>query len=867
NEPDGGASLNFDFPIDLNQSPSTYQDAAVVNLFYWNNLLHDLHYEYGFDEVSGNFQENNYGNGGSGNDWVRAEAQDGSGVNNANMLTLPDGNPPRMQMYLGDRATPNRDGDLDNLVIIHEYGHGVSQRLTGGPATTGCLGSSQSRGMGEGWSDWWGLVYTAKATDTESDPRTVGTWLFGQAPTGPGIRPHPYTTDLIVNPHTYADISTAVQPHGVGSIWCAMLWEVYWALVNQHGFDPDFHNGTMGNNIAMQLIMDGLKLQPCNPSFTDARDAILMADRINYGGANRTRLWQAFAKRGLGFSAYDGGSAGTVNVTEAFDLPDDLSIAPGLGFLATGAEGGPFTPNAMVYEVANTGSNPVNWSVSGAEAWFDLSSPGGLLAPGATASVSVALNPAADALLPGTYQGTVVFSNSASGIFQDRAVQLRVETFANLPFYDGFESGGLQTFWRAGGSGPFNSTVTTLHNPPAGLHHLTMQSGQSSTYARNEVTLGLNLLGYTNVFLSFFARDYSDEAHGPPPTPFTDGADFDGVAVSEDGLLWYEVQDLRTSIGDTYHQIHVDLDQAVAAAGIQYNETFRIRFNQYDNFSITTDGIGIDEISVTGRIDRVVRLNLPLNLNEAAGVLANAGTVTLSEAAASTLLVALQSSDTSEVTVPPTLTFPPGITSQTFNVTVIDDNLLDGTQPVDITATIDGGQWRAGEKTIAVDDNETATLTVSLPAEATEGDQVGPVIGTIGANRAPDDPVDVQLTFDDASELNAPAVITLPAGQASVDFVIDIIDDGLIDFAQVVNLSVSVPNWTGASTSLTVNDNESLDLSVTLPADLEESQGLRSAAGRVSFAGILTANQSVDLSSSDPGAITITPSTVVVTTG
>ncbi|MDA1087757.1 MAG: M36 family metallopeptidase [Verrucomicrobia bacterium] len=321
NEPDGGDNLVFDFTADTNQAPQTYSDASVVNLFYWNNLLHDIHYEYGFDEPAGNFQANNYGAGGAAGDPVRAEAQDAGGFNNANMLTLPDGESPRMQMFLGNNTTPFRDGSLDNLVVIHEYGHGVSTRLTGGPAAAGCLTATQSGGMGEGWSDWWGLVLTAKPGDTAGLARPVGNWLFGEAPSGNGIRSHPYTTNMTLNPLTYEDIATATQPHGIGTVWCSMLWDVYWILVDQFGFDSDFYKGTGGNHIAMQLIMDGLKLQPCNPTFVEARDAVLLADEVTYGGAHLDLLWAAFARRGLGDGADDGGDADSVVVSDGFGVP------------------------------------------------------------------------------------------------------------------------------------------------------------------------------------------------------------------------------------------------------------------------------------------------------------------------------------------------------------------------------------------------------------------------------------------------------------------------------------------------------------------------------------------------------------------
>jgi extracellular elastinolytic metalloproteinase len=185
-------------------------NAAITNLFYWNNIIHDVFYMYGFDEVSGNFQVNNYGNGGLGNDDVRAEGQDGGGTNNANFLTLPDGQRPRMQMYLWTLTTPRRDGDLENSIIVHEYGHGISIRLTGGPNNVSCLNNSEQ--MGEGWSDWLALVLTAKASDTATTLRGIGTYVLGQPTNGVGIRPAPYTTDMTVNDYTYGDLPAWLCP-------------------------------------------------------------------------------------------------------------------------------------------------------------------------------------------------------------------------------------------------------------------------------------------------------------------------------------------------------------------------------------------------------------------------------------------------------------------------------------------------------------------------------------------------------------------------------------------------------------------------------------------------------------------------------
>lgn len=326
-QPDAGSNLEFTgYPFSqVYTNANQYEAAAITNLFYINNIFHDIMYQYGFDEVSGNFQENNYGNGGAGSDSVNAEAQDGSGTCNANFGTPSDGGNPTMQMYIcGDK-----DGDFDNLVIIHEFGHGVSNRLTGGPNASSCLQNQEQ--MGEGWSDFFGVLLTIEPGDVGTDARAVGTYLFGQGQGGGGIRDYPYSTDMGVNPQTYDFIKTAAVPHGVGSVWSQMLWEVTWMLIDEHGFDPNPYNFTgdvnqdAGNIMALAIVTEGMKLQPCSPGFVDGRDAIIAADQAIYGGANQCIIWDAFAKRGLGFSASQGSSGSRSDGTQAFDTPSQTA--------------------------------------------------------------------------------------------------------------------------------------------------------------------------------------------------------------------------------------------------------------------------------------------------------------------------------------------------------------------------------------------------------------------------------------------------------------------------------------------------------------------------------------------------------------
>jgi hypothetical protein len=315
-QPDCGASLECNFPLDLSQAPSTYVPAAVANLFYWNNIIHDVQYQYGFDEAGGNFQVNTYGNGGIGGDDVQAEAQDGGDTCNARFGTPADGSRPRMQMYI----CSNRDADLDNGVIVHEYGHGISNRLVGGPSNVDCLDNNQQ--PGEGWSDWFAMAYTAEVGDQGTDLRGMGTYLFGQPPTGPGIRPQPYSTDPAINNYTYESISGLSIPHGLGSVWAQAVWEVYWALVDEYGFDPDLYSalGGAGNQRIMLYVTEGMKNTACSPTFLDARDGIIQAAVDNYGGDDVCLIWDAFAAFGLGVDAATGGPNATT-ATNGFEIP------------------------------------------------------------------------------------------------------------------------------------------------------------------------------------------------------------------------------------------------------------------------------------------------------------------------------------------------------------------------------------------------------------------------------------------------------------------------------------------------------------------------------------------------------------------
>ncbi|KDR72960.1 hypothetical protein GALMADRAFT_252323 [Galerina marginata CBS 339.88] len=329
--PDTSKGKVFDYEYDPQETEKPdamdeaqkYINTTITQLFYTSNLVHDLYYRYGFDEVSGNFQQYNFGRGGAQNDAVIANAQDGSGFNNANFMTPPDGQNGRMRMYLWNTALPYRDGDLEAGIVIHELSHGLSTRLTGGPANSGCLGWGEAGGMGEGWGDF--LATTIRSTKNYSD-FAMGSWAANREN---GIRNYPYSLDEEINPSTY---KTLDKPgywgvHAVGEVWAQILWVVSQKLIEKHGYSDELFppapldDGTVptghfyrddkkgplvpkhGNSLIVQLVLNGMKLQTCRPSFFDARDAIIQADQVLTGGENFCTLWDGFAARGLGQDA------------------------------------------------------------------------------------------------------------------------------------------------------------------------------------------------------------------------------------------------------------------------------------------------------------------------------------------------------------------------------------------------------------------------------------------------------------------------------------------------------------------------------------------------------------------------------------
>ncbi|KAI9453868.1 Fungalysin metallopeptidase-domain-containing protein [Lactarius psammicola] len=292
------ATDNFIYNYNFAQSPTTTVnlDAAVTNAFYVVNTVHDFTYRYGFTESTFNFQTNNFGKGGLGNDRVTVSVQDPAGIDNADFSTPPDGQSGHMRMFLWDFTSPNRDGAIENDIVVHENTHGVTNRMTGG-GTGRCLQTTEAGGMGEGPHNRrfrFGPVRHQQPCWDSQPPVLDFCDLIAQR----------IDSKSTTNPLRYSSLKTLTEVHAIGEVWANILHNVHAPLVTAHGWSANARmnpDGTEGNIVFLHLFLDALLLQASATLHSSAaRNAWIQADANRYAGANKCLLWNAFASRGLG---------------------------------------------------------------------------------------------------------------------------------------------------------------------------------------------------------------------------------------------------------------------------------------------------------------------------------------------------------------------------------------------------------------------------------------------------------------------------------------------------------------------------------------------------------------------------------------
>jgi hypothetical protein len=499
------------------------QRGAVIQMFYIVNRYHDELYKRGFTEQAGNFQHLNFGRGGVEGDRISAEAQDSSGTNGANFSTGGDGVRGRLQMFIWTGPTPDRDGAADADIIIHEVSHGTSNRLHGN--TVG-LSTNMSRGMGEGWSDWYAPTLLAEPSDPINGIYAIGGYMsylifpgytanyyygfrrFPLAPItflGPNGRPHNPLTFRYLNadcntligtttsnpppnsayPRGPIGVTTCDQVHNIGEVWSSMLWEVRNRMVTRLGF-------TAGTTRALQVVTDGMKLAPLGPTILQERDAIIAAAAAlpfaPDAAADVLDVREGFRVRGAGFGAsIQNAGTGTNNtvVTEAFDFANVALTNPFSVSDSTGNNNGFPEPGENVLlsiAITNATGATVNAVMANVNGGPNVSY--GDMANGATVVMNILYTVPAGAVCGSSHSVTINVSSAIGPQSpQMRSFTLGIPVGGVSQNFDGVVAPALPSGWVTNntGAGPPELWVTSTTGP---------DSAPNSAFTNNPATIG-----------------------------------------------------------------------------------------------------------------------------------------------------------------------------------------------------------------------------------------------------------------------------------------------------------------------------------------------------------------------------------------
>lgn len=468
------------YPGGTAPTDASLRNGAVTNLFYWANTFHDRTYALGFTEAARNYQNDNFGRGGIGGDRLSAEVQDSATPNNANFSAPADGGRGRFQVGIWTGTTPSIDAALDQDVSLHEISHGMTRRLVGNAAgLTGVQGQS----LDEGWADCMSILLQWRSTDSLDAVYPMGEYATGGITPNNhyyGIRRFPYARIAFLggpmnrphNPLTLADIDPAqialddgafargplgslstTLSHNNGEIWCSALFEIHALLLQEHGFPT-------GNTIALQAMVDGMKLTPNAPTFLQARDAFLDAIAATPGGTlNEALAWRGFALRGMGL---DASVSPTQAVVESFDVPQ-LAQTPALSFtdLACNANGvaEPGEDLLLSVPITNTTGSPITGATVSVNGGTAVSY--GTIAPGAVQASNIGVHVPSSQVCGVPFGLAIAIDSSAGPVLADRSLPIGLIGTVEASDFDSAPAGTLPPGWSTlvGGAGTLWTTV------------------------------------------------------------------------------------------------------------------------------------------------------------------------------------------------------------------------------------------------------------------------------------------------------------------------------------------------------------------------------------------------------------------------
>jgi uncharacterized repeat protein (TIGR01451 family) len=412
-----------------------------------------------------------------------------------------------------------------------------------------------------------------------------------------------------------------------------------------------------------------------------------------------------------------------------------------------------------------------------------------------------------------------------------------------------------ETVWNRGNGIGSGGGISTQYPISAWQTNINMTASQGSTTKRNTPDVALTA---DNVYVRADGADYNvggTSCAAPLWAGFAALINQQAAATGKPPIGFVNPAIYAIGAATNYTSVFHDI-----TTGNNESPSSPTKFSAVGGYDLCTGWGTPAGQSLINALAPLVIVTLPPSATEGDGLLAGAGQIQLPTVQTSDVVIGLTSSDPAQVTVPANVTVFTGQSNAVFDLTILDDGVLDGTQTATVTASVPGAG--TGSASMTIFDKETATLQLSLPQAVTKGQ--GAVQGTVQVSAAVAADVTVGLSSSSTNLIQVPASVIIPSGQTSAVFTATILTDGQINGGQTVNITAHVQNWTDGVAAVTVQDN--VNLTITLPATAWKNAGVLVNAGSVSMAGISVANEVISLTSSKPAVLTV-PSAVTILAG
>lgn len=552
-------------------------------------------------------------------------------------------------------------------------------------------------------------------------------------------------------------------------------------------------------------------------------------------------------------------SGGRLNAARALQRSSELAVEPIGDFTFSMPMGGRAEVEGQHLKLTNYSAGMVTWNAEVDQAWVAMSGTAtGTLAAGASSHLQLQVVAEEVALLSaGLHHATLTITDLSTGRSHARAIRLDLVPPALVDISLDTDPGWPRTSTWAygvptGGGGRSHGHPDPTHGA-TGAHVFGIDlNGDYSTKVGGPdwLTAGpFDLSQHKSIRLSFqrwLNCDYE---------PWVSAM----IEVSTDGSQWTRVwRNGTTFITDaSWRKMELDLSAIAdrqASVWVRWGHQVGRSTNVW-----ACSGWNLDDIQISGQLDRALTLIGPSEATE--GEAAQAFTLQLHPLPTEPTTVALSASAADQVMLPESVTFAAGQGTATFSVQAADDTLADGTQTVNLVATLAG--WPAGQQRIEVHDNESSTLVLNLPGEVREGSIN--VFGSVSLAAPAERTVRVRLHSDDKTSITPPASVTIAAGQQSAAFPIIVTDDAFINPAQTVVIQASVANWQTTTCTCTFVDDEPHELWIDPPSAVQENLAA-TFTGTVRVSGVLIAPLTVHLVSEDILRLTV-PESITIPAG